>query len=49
MDVNLNVGNEKLEHSITQIRKVLEPSPKKSVQIAGSEYLNCIGHGSSCP
>ena len=42
-----NIGGETLEHFIKRFHTALEPSTKLSMQIAGSEYLVCIGHSYS--
>ncbi len=45
MDLSFkNIGNEKLEHFIDRFHRTLEPSTKLSLQIAGLEYVECIGH-----
>ena len=48
MDLSFkNIGNEKLQHFIDRFHKTLEPSTKLSIQIAGLEYVECIGHSYS--
>lgn len=48
MDLNFkNIGSEKLEHFIERFHKTLEPATKLSIQISGSEYVECIGHSYS--
>jgi len=42
-----NIGEETLEHFIKRFHTALEPSTKLSLQLAGSEYVTCIGHSYS--
>ncbi len=45
MDLSFkNIGNEKLEHFIDRFHRTLEPATKLSLQIAGLEYVETIGH-----
>lgn len=42
-----NMGEETLEHFTKRFHTSLESSTKLSLQLAGSEYVTCIGHSSS--
>ncbi len=46
MDVSFrNLGNETLEHFITRYHQQLETMTKLSLQGAGREFIDCLGHG----
>lgn len=40
-----NLGAENLEHFITRFHSQLESMTRLGVQAAGSEYIECVGHG----
>lgn len=40
-----NLGTENLEHFITRFHSQLESMTRLGMQAAGSEYVECVGHG----
>ena len=45
MDISFrNLGNETLEHFITRYHQQLETMTKLSLQSAGREFIDCLGH-----
>jgi hypothetical protein len=48
MDIHFrNIGRETLKHFIPRYHTALEPATKLSLQLAGSEYITCIGYSYS--
>jgi hypothetical protein len=42
-----NIGRETLNHFIPRYHTALEAATKLSLQLAGSEYITCIGYSYS--